>query len=199
MTSSVWPIVCSAILITAHLHAAEPRYASPGYENRQFNVNPGNMMNPMRNIFGYPGNPGGYNDYRYAYPAHPGYPPVYGHPGVPYGQPPIHYNYGGVAPTTAYPSAPYGYRPQTPAAAPAQTDSAPTGYGDNRSSTPGPLTTTPGHQFSPQERYRFRPLDNTQPTPDASPVVEATPRADPVMQQAQPLKFRPLDKPGYSR
>ncbi|MCU7934385.1 MAG: hypothetical protein KZQ99_05820 [Candidatus Thiodiazotropha sp. (ex Dulcina madagascariensis)] len=179
MTRTVWPIFCGSILIIAHLHAAEPTYASPNYESRRFGVNPGNMMggmmNPMHNLFGNSANRGGYNDYRYAYPAPPGYPPGYAYPGVPYGQPPV-YDYGGAAPAPAYSSTPYQYRPQTPPAAPAPSNPAPAGSDNNRSNTPEPLSVTPGYHSSLQKRYRFRPLDNTQPTPAASPMTETPPR-----------------------
>ncbi|MCU7893176.1 MAG: hypothetical protein KZQ78_16950 [Candidatus Thiodiazotropha sp. (ex Ustalcina ferruginea)] len=239
MRCRVWPIICSTLLITAHLQAGEPQYESSN-SGRRFNVNPGNMMNgmpnPMRNMFGgsnrYRGN---YDNYRYAPPPPPGYPPVYGYPGNPYPQPPINYSYPGQMPNSGHSALPQGGpQPQTPAAAPVQPQPTTTGYVNNRPNRPQPHVATTTYQPAYQESYRFRPLDTMQPT-EENPPVTVTPvkevitedpqqpaqeteqpplspqkqptqttyapqtEALPIDQDDQMMRFRPLDKPGYSQ
>ncbi|MEW8429476.1 MAG: hypothetical protein G8D61_07160, partial [gamma proteobacterium symbiont of Ctena orbiculata] len=51
MKTMAWLIVSGTLLISNQLHGGDP-----GYDNRQFTVNPGNMMdgmfNPMNSFFG---------------------------------------------------------------------------------------------------------------------------------------------------
>ncbi|PVV08337.1 MAG: hypothetical protein B6D72_16615 [gamma proteobacterium symbiont of Ctena orbiculata] len=149
MKTKVWLIVSGTLLIANQLHAGDP-----GYDNRQLSINPGNMMdgmfNPMNSFFGgsdrYPND---YYNYRYAPP--PAYPPVYGHPGTDYGYPPVHPGYQSLPQTGGYPSPP----------APAQQPQPST---VNVEPTPPPAynrapSVPPGYA----EKYRFRPLEATEP------------------------------------
>lgn len=220
MKTKVWLICSATLLISTQAHAVDPGYGDPSGSNRQFNVNPGNMMNgmfnPMHNFFG--GSDRYSNDYyNYRYPVPPAYAPGYGYPGAAY--PPVYPGYqpppqaGGYAPT---PSA------QQPPAAPATTQ------------PPAPTyRAAPSTQPVYGEKYRFRPLhsDDTStavpldespyqvpqaPTgysatgqaargssvpsspystgPDYGPAIETAPGT-----QERRMIFRPLDKPGYSQ
>ncbi len=223
----------------------------PAYESdntsRQFNFNPGNMMNgmsnPMRNMFGSSGRR--YDDYpndRYTPPA---YAPGYGYPAYPGYQPPAA-NYGYTPQQPAYPL-PYGYAPLY--GSPPQAEPAP---------APEPAyqpTPAPAMEYSPrrggpnQESYRFRPLEageypppgtammpdqgigsdrpapayetaepppssypqytpqgpaypqyapQAYPEPADMPTTPASPPQQSWTPQDENVKFRPLDKPGYS-
>jgi hypothetical protein len=190
MKSKIWLLISGACLISIHLQADESDYG-----NRQFTINPGNVMdgmyNPMRNLFGG----------RYA-PPHP-YQPGYAYPGAGYGYPPPHPGYqpqGGVypsySPTQQLPAPSLGAQPsQTPAASDyssATTPAEPTYY----------------------EQFRFRPLDKSDVSTGMAPKAAhettgdqsiLTPQqgyepslAMPPGTEAGQMKFRPLDKPGYT-
>ncbi|MCU7945335.1 MAG: hypothetical protein KZQ72_01600 [Candidatus Thiodiazotropha sp. (ex Cardiolucina cf. quadrata)] len=208
MRCMVWPIICSTLLITADLQAGEPQYESSN-SGRQFNVNPNNMMNgmpnPMRNMFGGSNRyRDGYDNYRYAPPPPPGYPPVYGYPGNPYPQPPVPYSYPGQIPNSGHSALPQGSpQPQMPAAAPVQPQPTTTGYVNNRPNRPQPPVATTTYQPTYQESYRFRPLDTMQPTDENSPVT-MTPVKEAVQpvitedpQQPAPVTQRPLAPLSY--
>ncbi|MCU7930426.1 MAG: hypothetical protein KZQ90_06470 [Candidatus Thiodiazotropha sp. (ex Codakia rugifera)] len=187
MRCMVWPTVCCTLLITTHLQAGEPQYESSN-SGRQFNVNPGHMMNgmpnPMRNMFGGSNRyRDGYDNYRYAPPPPPGYPPVYGYPGNPYPQPPLNYGYPGQIPNSGHPALPQGDpQPQTPAVAPVQPQPTTTEHVNNRPNRQQSPVATTTYQPVHQESYRFRPLDTMQPTEKESPVT-----AVPVKAAAQPV------------
>ncbi|MEJ2453338.1 MAG: hypothetical protein P8103_04170 [Candidatus Thiodiazotropha sp.] len=250
------------------LLAQESYYPGYGYHpeenydadntSRQFNFNPGDVMNgmgnPMGNFFGSSNRR--YNDYPSGGYAPPAYPPAYGYPAYPGYQP-------------AYPG--YGYPAQPPAtpAYPA-TDAAPSGQPNRMPPGAQPMTQPPAYGSAPPaaadyqprfanpgqaDHFRFRPLEETAPPPaQASPqqrlpepaVIPQPPEAVPPtagyrepeplapltypksnsypepmapltypeaeattpaprvemrdtrIQQDPGLKFRPLDKPGYS-
>ena len=196
-------------------------------ETREFNFNPGNMMNrmpnPMQNFFGssnrrYDGYPEG----RYAPP--PAYPPAYGYPTH---QPPAGYGYGYPYPQTA---------PVQAAPTPAAPTPTPTQKPQAVRSEPKPSAPEyrlPGNM----QGYRFRPMDNQADTKKediktAAPVPqqealapiepssigrmqeplapftypEATETKPPpakllpetVTHEGRTMKFRPLDQPGYT-
>ncbi|MES9969381.1 MAG: hypothetical protein ABW092_05060 [Candidatus Thiodiazotropha sp.] len=203
MNSRVWLVLSTILLISTSLQADDY-----GYDNRQFTINPGDamggMFNPMRNFFGgsnrYPDN---YYDYRYAPPTT--YAPGYGYPGTTYGYPPV---YPG-----GYPS----FQPLQQQQTHQQPQAPTTEKRDVQTQVPAYTHPTPTQPVY-EERYRFRPLDSgepaaplneTSPQPPApqatlprnrgameqyySPAIEATGGG-----QQQQMKFRPLDKPGYS-
>ncbi len=160
--------------LTSPLMAQDPYYSQygyspePGYDandnSRQFNINPGNMMNrfdnPMRNMFGSSNR--SYNEYPAAGYTPPNYPPAYGYPGYPsYRQPYPDSGYTSQQPFSPGYSTPYGYPlayPTPPVPPPQPAMQAPT-YG----TTPPPkrdyqpMLTNPGQGGA----YRFRPLDRT--------------------------------------
>ncbi|MEW8505999.1 MAG: hypothetical protein AB2598_04805 [Candidatus Thiodiazotropha sp.] len=216
MKTMVWLTVSATLLIASQLQAEDS-----GYDNRQFTINPGNMMNgmfnPMNSFFsGSDRYPNDYYNYRYAPP--PAYPPAYGYPGAGYGYPPAHPGYQAPPRTGGYPTpAPAAQQPQ-PSTANAQP--APPAAHDQAS---------PVHSGY-AEKYRFRPLDANEPAannsnsatnPQDSAPPPVYPSPPPVGQAAAPLnphsadggygpgqgsrssiqesqmKFRPLDKPGY--
>jgi hypothetical protein len=172
--------------LTSPLMAQDPydsRYGyspEPAYDandnSRQFNINPGHMMNgfdnPMRNMFGSSRRP--YNEYPTAGHAPPYYPPAYGYPAYPsYRQP---------YPGSGYPSqqqlgpgysTPYGY-PQAypePAAPPPKPAMQTPTHGTTPPPTRGyqPMATNPGQAGE----YRFRPLDEP-PTPEGGEQAPQT-------------------------
>lgn len=238
MKTKVWPVkrqhniygvlaVSGTLLISTLSHAADPGYNDSAGDSRQFNINPGNMMdgmvNPMRNFFG--GSDRYSNDYyNYRYAPPPAYaPPGYGYPGTAYPYPPGYPGYPGYQPPShvgGYASPPSA---QQPPAASVNTQ------------PPPPVSTfrpAPSEQPAYTEQYRFRPLDSTdQPTggPIAGPTYQesipptgysatrqavppgAVPPGSHTMEpgygpnfvpgsgtQEQRMIFRPLDKPGYS-
>jgi hypothetical protein len=212
MKSKIWLLISGALLISTHLQADENDYS-----NRQFNVNPGNMMdgmfNPMRSFFGGSNRySDDYSNYRYAPP--PAYQPGYGYsyPAAPYGYPPVNPSYQPMPRAGGYPSNIPAQ--QTPTAASrAQPPQAPA------SSSHTPATSG---QPTYSEHFRFRPLDtgaqptqrteismpsaqqpaallNYPPTQQPSNQTTATQGIQiPTESQTGQLKFRPLDKPGYS-
>jgi hypothetical protein len=194
MKTKIWLLFSGACLISTHPQADNSDYAS-----RQFNINPGNVMegmyNPMRNFFGgsnrYPDN---YYRSRSAPP--PPYHPGYGYPGAGYGYPPTNPGYQPLPQRGVYPS--YS---ATPEAAP-QTPPA-SGYD----------TTVPGEPTH-YENFRFRPLDNSGISADTAPQTVPETTVDqggltpqqgyepsltmPQGAEADQMKFRPLDQPGYT-
>ncbi|MEW8425211.1 MAG: hypothetical protein AB2654_06525 [Candidatus Thiodiazotropha sp.] len=215
MKTMAWLIVSGTLLISNQLHGGDP-----GYDNRQFTVNPGNMMdgmfNPMNSFFGgsdrYP-----YDHYNYRHAPPPAYPPAYGHPGTSYGYPPVYPGYQSLPQTGGYstPPAPV-QQPQPPTA---NVEPAP----------PAAYNQAPSAQPGYAEKYRFRPLDATEPaaenkggspSPREAAPLSGYPPAPPMDQTAAPqsrhameggygpsrgsqtqesqMKFRPLDKPGYT-
>jgi hypothetical protein len=222
MKSKMWLLISGVLLISAHLLADDRDYS-----NRQFNVNPGNMVdgmfNPMRGFFG--GSNRYSDDYynrRYAPPPayQPGYGYGYGYPGAPYGYPPVNPGYQPLPQTGGYPT---NIPPQHPPAATA---------GAQPHQTPASSSYTPAPSAQPgySEHFRFRPLDTAeQPVggtetsppsarqPAAPPSYPATQQPSgrdigtqtlkqgygtdgqiPSGSQTGQLKFRPLDQPGYS-
>ncbi len=254
--------------LTLPLMAQEPYY--PGYDysregdydadntTRQFNFNPGDMMNgmgnPMRNFFGSSNRR--YNDYPSGGYAPPAYPPAYGYPAYPGYQTPYP-GYGDPAQPPAAPeypathAAPSGQPFQV--APPAASRMPPPAYGAAPPAATNyqPMVANPD-QSAP---YRFRPLEETAPPPvqdslqqrppeptampqprevappaagyrEAAPLAPLTypqesgypeplapltypeaeapapaPQVEMRDSRIQPdpnLKFRPLDKPGYS-
>ncbi|MEW8070838.1 MAG: hypothetical protein AB2792_15055 [Candidatus Thiodiazotropha sp.] len=229
MKSKVWLLISGALLISIHLQADDSDYS-----NRQFSVNPGNMMggmfNPMRNFFGGSNR---YSDdyYNYRYTPPPAYQPGYGYPGAAHGYPPVHPGFQPLPQAGGYSTSNPRQQPPAPTvnAEPPQTPSTPS-YGPAVSDQP-----VYGEQF------RFRPLNNEQLTGKTmqattkggaeisvpatgqplaplsypatqQPVDQTTgtqgmhsmeqnfrpnPQLPSGTQQNQ-MKFRPLDKPGYS-
>ncbi|MBT3016933.1 MAG: hypothetical protein N0E58_07975 [Candidatus Thiodiazotropha endolucinida] len=230
MKSKIWLLISGTLLISTHLQADDSDYS-----NRQFNVNPGNMMggmfNPMRNFFGGSNRySDDYYNYRHAPP--PGYHPGYGYPGAAYGYPPV------------YP----GYQPQPhagsqPANTPAQ--QTPTAAVDAKPPQAPPVSgygSTVSDQPVYGEGFRFRPLNSGEqatdktipatttgsteiptkvtpqsPAPLGYPAARqpagqtaGTLGAQTMQQSYKPsqeaqygtqesqMKFRPLDKPGFS-
>ncbi|MES9950968.1 MAG: hypothetical protein ABW118_18570 [Candidatus Thiodiazotropha sp.] len=221
MKSKIWLLISGALLISTHLQADDSDYS-----NRQFNVNPGNMMggmfNPMRNFFGGSNR---YSDdyYNYRHVPPPGYHPGYGYPGAAYGYPPV------------YP----GYQPQqhaggNPANTPTQ--QTPTAAVDVKPPQTPPVS---GYGSTVSDRpdydggFRFRPLNSDKLSTDSAETpATVTPQSPaplgypatrqpagqtagaqgmqtmqqsykPSMEaqygtQESQMKFRPLDKPGFS-
>ncbi|MEJ2619481.1 MAG: hypothetical protein P8163_04320 [Candidatus Thiodiazotropha sp.] len=194
-------------------------------DTRQFNVNPGNMMdgmmNPMRNMFGgYDRNQGRYNDGYdnpyYGRQSYPHYPQGYNaYPGSTYPQAPAGYG----APTTQYPANSGYQQPLQPAVpqSPSYLQQAAPEY-QQPQTMPQP---TP-YSNAPREQFHFRPLDQQPTTQEYQqpPVTSAypqtqggagyynspTPSTGPQGYQQPPqvtvdpsMKFRPLDQPGYSQ
>ncbi|MGD8913205.1 MAG: hypothetical protein PVJ68_10755 [Candidatus Thiodiazotropha sp.] len=223
MKSKIWLLISGALLTSSHLQADDGDYS-----NRQFSVNPGNMVdgmfNPMRGFFGGSNR---YSDdyYKYRYAPPPAYQPGYGYgyPGSAYGYPPVYPGYQPLPQTGGYPSNIPAQQPPAaaistqPPQAPASSGFAPPASG----------------QANYSEQYHFRPLDSseqpTQGTVLSSPTTQQshTPLNYPTTQQfpdqsaetqdmitrdqtyrsnlekapgseAGQMKFRPLDKPGYS-
>ncbi|MES9992138.1 MAG: hypothetical protein ABW098_09305 [Candidatus Thiodiazotropha sp.] len=215
MKTKVWLIVGGTLLISYQLKAEDS-----GYDNRQFTINPGNMMggmfNPMNNFFGgsdpYP------NDYySYPYAPPPGYPPAYGYPGAGYGYPPLYPGYQPLPQSGAYPAP--GPTTEQPQSSTANVQPAP----------PATYNQPPSVQPGFTKKYRFRPLEANEPAANnnnsSSPItkqinssVPAQPMGQAVAPQYQEapqggygqgrinqpatqetqMKFRPLDQPGYS-
>jgi hypothetical protein len=218
MKSKIWLLISGTLLISTHLQADDKDYS-----NRQFNVNPGNMMdgmfNPMRNFFGGSNRySDDYYNYRYAPPPayQPGYGYGYGYQGAPYGYPPVNPGYQPLPQTGGYPSntpphqSPAAALSQQPPQAPTSSSYAP----DSSGAASGKSTYS--------EHFRFRPLDTSEQATEgreiSPPSVQqpATYSNYPATQQpldqtteAQgmqiqsgsqmgQLKFRPLDKPDYT-
>ena len=248
--------------LTPPLEAQEPYYPSYGYNpdagyetddaTRQFNFNPGDMMNrmgnPMRGLFGssnqryddYPS--GGYPPPAYGYPAYPGYqapytgygyaPQVPPSPGYPPVAPPVDtHSQARPAPQPARPYSPYEtpnpaasnyqpsfthpdqasryqFRPMEVPASPStaastqpvppepepvqeQTEATPSASVYRESQPLAPLT-YPQNDYNPEP---LAPLSYPEAQPPTSPQVE--PR-DTQAPEDPNLRFRPLDKPGYS-
>jgi hypothetical protein len=196
MKSKIWLIISGAYLISIHLQADESDYGT-----RQFTINPGNVMdgmfNPMRNMFGGSNRySDDYYNYRYAPP--PPYLPGYGYPGQ---NPAYQFSpqQGGMYPL---------YEPRQQAPAPSV--SAP------------PPQAPPASDYIPTapaeptyyEQFRFRPLEKSEISTQMPPAETAEVRRDqgiltpqqgyepslviPPETGASQMKFRPLDKPGYS-
>jgi len=222
---------------------------SPAYESdnttRQFNFNPGDMLNnmgnPMRNLFGSSSR--GYDNYPNGRYTPPAYGPGYGYPAYPGYQPPATYGYPPQQPVY---SSPYGYAPSY--ASPPPVEPAPAPQPAYSQAPPPPADYSPGMGGAAQDQYRFRPLEaeeypaaglapspagvgDTWPSPaygtaepppssypDYTPAQPAYPQTypqtypeaasmpkaptEPLQQSWVPqdpnVKFRPLDKPGYS-
>jgi hypothetical protein len=209
MKSKIWLLISGTLLISTHLQADDD------YSDRQFNVNPGNMMggmfNPMRSFFGGSNRySDDYYNYRYAPP--PTYQPGYGYPAAPYGYPPVNPSYQPMPQTGGYPS-------NIPVQ---QTSTAATRAQPSQAPASSNYTPAPSGQPTYSEHFRFRPLDTgeqpTQRTEISPPSAQqaatpsnypATPQSSnqtsdaqsmmiPPESQMGQLKFRPLDKPGYS-
>ena len=182
-----------SVCLTSPLLAQEPYYPAYGYTpdagydtddtTRQFNFNPGNMMNrmgnPMRGLFGSSNRR--YEDYPSAGYAPPAYPPAYGYPATPgYQAPYSGYGYAPQAPATS------GY---PPASAPSNVQAEPAPQPASPSSPYG--TTPPAAanyqpRFSnpdPAPQYQFRPLNAPKA---AAPPVQSTPSPEPESAQARP-------------
>lgn len=249
------------ILMASSLCLAVPALAQDSYSGydsdgntRQFNFNPGNMMNgvgnPMRNMFG--SSRRNYDDYGYpgaGYPP-PAYPPAYGYPAyqAPY---PGYAQPNQIAPAQA---TPYNYPSAVPLPAEPAAQPAPQAPAYDRQPAAAQQYRPGFSQPDPASQYRFRPLDATaeenrplqsspvapmtppqpmapataapnraqaeplaplsyppaQPAdqplapityPEAPPPAPASPppmTQAPAVQSDPNLRFRPLDKPGYS-
>jgi hypothetical protein len=173
-------LLATSLCLAAPVTAQEPYsgYGSDG-NNRQFNFNPGNMMNgmgnPMRNMFGSSGR--GYDDYGYpgaGYPP-PAYPPTYGYPAYQapypgYAQPnqvapdpaqATHYSYPSALPVPAEPAAPPASQASVYNRPPAAAQQYRPGF----------------NQPDPASQYRFRPLEADAAVKEslpAQPAAEAT-------------------------
>jgi hypothetical protein len=202
-------------------YAAEPAYDT-NRDTREFHLNPSDMMNgmsnPMRNMFG--GSRRRYNAYpenRYGPP--PVYPPAYGYPAY---QPPQNTGYGRPAPTYGHqPAYPTQAEP-TPAPAPESTadyDRQPPGvagrlappipaHGERYYFRPLDSNPPPGANRSPPAppaSQRFSPAYTEQgPAEPTTYPGQAQQTAQPdteqttVIHEGRAMKFRPLDKPGYT-
>jgi hypothetical protein len=171
-----------SVLAAAPLMAQEPYYPAygyapePTYDNdqttRQFNFNPGsvinNMPNPMSGMFNTNRGNDGYPAARYAPPA---YPPVYGYPGYQTYQPPYP-DYGYAPPAPAYPDydAFYGQ----PLTQPAAVEPPPPAIQppDYHAMPPAAQNYQPRFANPEQgENFRFRPLDGrAYPAPQTTPA-----------------------------
>jgi len=244
MKRRLFPFAISLMLTSGAM--AQDLY-SPSYESdnttRQFNFNPGNMMNsmsnPMRNMFGSSSR--GYDDYPNGRYTPPAYAPGYGYPAYP-GYPPPAAAYGYPPQQPAYP-APYGYAPAY--GSPAQAEPAPAPEPVYEPTPPPVVDYSPRMGGPDQDAYRFRPLDageyptpGTAMTPDPGvasdwpaptygtpepapsgypqytpeapaypqnrldaaslPTAPAPPPPSSWTPEDPNVKFRPLDKPGYS-
>jgi hypothetical protein len=202
MKTNIWLLFSGACLISTHLQADDSAYT-----NRQFNINPGNVMdgmfNPMRNLFGGSNRyPDDYYQYRSIPP--PPYHPGYGYSGAGYGYPPANPGYRPLPQGSIYPS--YSQTPQAPA--PRISEESP-----QIPPTSGNNTTVPAEPTH-YENFRFRPLDNSEISVDTASqtapetTVEQgflTPQQGyepsltmPQGAEANQMKFRPLDQPGYT-
>ncbi|MES9828152.1 MAG: hypothetical protein ABW201_07805 [Candidatus Thiodiazotropha sp.] len=219
MKSKIWLLISGTLLISTHLQADDSDYS-----NRQFNGNPGNMMggmfNPMRNFFGGSNRySDDYYNYRHAPP--PGYHPGYGYPGAAYGYPPV---YPGYQPQRHADSNPANTpTQQTPTAAvdvkPPQAPPV-SGYGSTVSDQPdygerfrfrplnsGKLSTdsaVPPATVTPQSPAPLgypatrQPAGQTAGTQGMQQSYKPSMEAQYDTQESQ-MKFRPLDKPGFSQ
>lgn len=240
-TCALCALLASPLMAQDSYYRAYGYSPDPGYNTdsntRQFNFNPGNMMNrvenPMRNMFGSAKR--SYNEYPAEGYAPYNYPPVYGYPA--YHQPYPNYGYTPQEPVNRGYLTPYGSPQAYPGPAPRPAMQAPA-----HGATPHTVRDRQPMLANPDQggAYRFRPLDETaapeggkpapQPlhettaspgdvamTPSAPAYREPKPLAPLTYSDAQPqpstpekqvrntlteqdprLKFRPLDKPGYS-
>ncbi|MEJ2611362.1 MAG: hypothetical protein P8179_15085 [Candidatus Thiodiazotropha sp.] len=219
MARLAWLTVC-----TISIFSSTPLIADNQLD-RHFNINPGNMINPMQNMFGGSNRDRAdynnyyyYNDAPYYHPQeYPAYPPTYGYPSTTYDQPTA--GYDPFRSPAYYPPAPENQQ-QTVTPNPRHTEST---THQNRSATPSKRSRmAPTYPSIHQEQFRFRPLEN-QPqiqtdnypyTPEptgntqqtANPSYIGTPSNGaamyaPQLPATQPpaMNFRPLDKPGYSK
>jgi hypothetical protein len=184
-------LFAAGFCLSAPLMAQDPSYSGSGYESdnnsRQFNFNPGNMMNrmpnPMRNMFD--SSRRGYDDYGYpgaGYPP-PAYPPSYGYPGYQAPYPGYAHPYQAPQPY-AYPSAvPAPAEPAVPLAPPAPAYDRPSAatqpYQPNASQPDGS-----GH-------YRFRPLEGEK-------MRQSAPVRPSPAEVAAPAYAQPMTPQSYS-
>jgi hypothetical protein len=202
MKYKIWLLFSGACLISTHLQADDSDYAS-----RQFNINPGNVMdgmfNPMRNFFGGSNR---YADDYYNYRSAPPLPyhPGYGYPGAGYGYPPAIPGYRPLPQGGIYPS--YSPNPQPPA--PMISEESP------QTPSAAAYDTSVPAEPTQYEKFRFRPLDNKGMSADMTPRNASESNVDqgvltpqqgyestltmPQGAEVDQLKFRPLDQPGYT-
>ncbi len=189
-----WTWLALSILSVLNIPAT---LADNSQDSRQFNINPGNvmdgMMNPMRGMFGGSDRDRGYyNDY-YANPSYygpPGYPGDYGYPGGAYPQPYSGYGSG-------YPG--YYYAPPQPQSVPQPPPAA--RQQPDRSPSPTyyePQAAPPSYWQQPsQDAYSFRPMD-TQPNMGSGYAEPSTPYDQPgsYSYPTAPETY-PAPQPGY--
>ncbi len=190
------PLAAQDPYYPAYGYAPEPTYDSDN-TTRQFNFNPGDMMNmgnPMRSMFG---SNRGYGDYPAARYTPPAYPPAYGYPAYPaYQQPYTDYGYEPQAPVYPDYDASYAQPPAQP------TEFAPPPPQEVQTPNYNAMPPAAQHyqpRFSNPDQgteFHFRPLNTgAQPAQQTVPVsqgrqssVVAAPPA-PVFRDTSPLTY----------
>jgi hypothetical protein len=200
-------LFAGGLCMSAPLMGQDSGYESDG-NNRQFNFNPGNMMNrmsnPMRNMFG--SSQRRYDDYDYPGPGYPpAYPPGYGYPG--YQAPYPGYGQANQLPPAPSQATPYNYPSAVPV--PAQPAAPAAAQVPDYTQPPAAATPYPSAYSQPDQasHYRFRPLEAgaapqnspPAPTPADSPAAMPSQQSAPVAAGTslgrQPAPLPPLSYP----